>query len=162
VYRRIPAVMSHPLTYTLSFMMPDFTFRSVFLDATPRTFGPAGDQELHEAVRRFHDTLVRADWRGFLDEMRLKRLDLQRAYPGSPILTDEHFERTFAQRFARGLVVDPIDMNDLRFESCAGGRVAYVTRRDGERPIQALTPEGHGLYHDLWLTYHEGAWRVFR
>jgi hypothetical protein len=162
IYQYIPAVTSQPFSYTLSFHIPDFTFRSAFLDAPPQVFGPEGNRELHEAVLRFYDTLLRADHRAFLWEMRLKRSELQRAYPDSPILTDEYLERIFAKRFGSGLEVEPVRLEDLHFESCAGGRVAFVTRKDGGRPILALTPDGQGMHHDLWLTYHEGAWQIFR
>jgi hypothetical protein len=50
----------------------------------------------------------------------------------------------------------------LHFESRAGVRVAYVTCKDGDRPILAMTPDGMGMDHDLWLTHYEGDWRIFR
>jgi hypothetical protein len=162
IYNYIPAVTSQPFSYTLSFHIPDHTFRSAYLDATPQVFGVEGDRGLHEAVLNFYDTLVRADYRGYLREMRLKSSELRRAYPDSPLFTDEYLDRVFSKRFSQGLEVEPVRIEDLHFESCAGGRVAFVTRKNGERPILALTPDGQGMHHDLWLTHFEGAWQIFR
>jgi hypothetical protein len=144
IYKYIPAVTSQPFSYTLSFRMPDdFTFRSAFLSATPQSFGPEGNRALHEAVLRYYDALLRV-------------------VVGSPLYTDEHLEKVFRKRFSKGLEVRPIRLEDLHFESRAGGRVAYVTCKDGDRPILCVTPDGMGMDHDLWLTHYEGDWQIFR
>ncbi len=160
VYERLPVVFDMPISVTLPLLMPGVTFRSAYLDAPPAHFGPDGTPELREAVRRFHDTLVRADAESYLAETALKREELQRAYPGSPFLGDQYLRERFADRFSQGLRVDPLEK--LVFEPCADGRVAFVTRSDGGKPIVALSPDGGGMDHDLWFTWHRGAWRLFR
>jgi hypothetical protein len=162
IYQFIPAVTSLPFKYTLSFNIPDLPFRSAFLDAEPQSFGPEGNRELHEAVMRFYYALIRSDAKGFLHEMRLKVDELQRAYPGSPMFDYNKLEGTFIKRFEQGLEVETIRLDELVFESCAGGRVAYVTRKDGGRPISAHAPDGAGMIHDLWLTHYQGRWQIFR
>jgi hypothetical protein len=56
---------------------------------------------------------------------------------------------------------EPYQPEAMRFDSHAGGRVAYVTRRDGRRAIDATAEDGRRVSTDLWLTRVAGQWRIF-
>ena len=161
-YDDVPFVMEYPQRYETTFQMPDFKFRSAFLDAPPEPFPDSGNPSQHLAIRKFLETLHKADADAFMDELSLKTQELQRAYPRSPFFDEQHLRSTFRERFSNGLQVRDVEMNELQFESRADGRVAYITRRDGGFPIEVFTPDGQGMQHDLWLTQDNGMWRIFR
>jgi len=162
VYRTLPIVRQFPFVHGSSFTVPDLTFRSVHLDAPCSAFPLSGNEAQQRAVMRLYDTLLRADADAFMDAMALKTAELNRAYDGHPLVNPDKVRGQFRERFSRGLTVKPVSVDELVFESRADGRVAYVTRKDGGQPIDVETPTGEWMAHDLWLTFHNGDWRVFR
>jgi hypothetical protein len=138
-----------------------------FVRARPAVFGPEGLPEQHEAVRRIHEAFRSRDAGAFLDLNALKLAERQSADPGNEYLDTTRQRAKIAQVFQREWDVAPLDMNDLVFESQAGGRVAYVTRKGYGKALMAAcrtNDEASTLTwdSDLWLTQVDGAWKVFR
>ncbi len=123
-----------PWAHAVRFTIPEEHPRA-FYEGRPAERIPAeGTPDLRGAVRRIHDALSARNARAFVGEFQLKLEEQRRFYGDSPELDKEGLVGAYERRFADALAVEPIGDEDLTFEARAGGRVAYVTRRDG-RPV---------------------------
>jgi hypothetical protein len=138
-----------------------------FVRAPRATFGPEGTASQRESVRRVHEAFRARDVPAFLDANALKlaersRSDADDGHNGVP-----RMRAKLAEMLQREWDVRPLDMDELSFESQAGGRVAYVTRKDGGKALQATcltnNPGSTITWEtDLWLTQVDSEWQVFR
>lgn len=158
----VPEARALPFTITARFTARGTSYRPAYLDAPPSHFWPEGTPEQHEVVRDFHAVMARGDTSGFVEAVGLKSEEYLRAYGGDPTCGKEAAREEAAEAFAKGVEVRPLRMDDLVFEQRADGRVAYVTRRDGGKAVEAVAGDGQRFATDLWLTRHNGAWRIFR
>ncbi|MFT3764722.1 MAG: nuclear transport factor 2 family protein [Minicystis sp.] len=151
-----------PFVFTAPFRAGGVSYKPAYLNAPRSNFGPEGTHELRQAVRDFHDAVSRGDTDAFLRLMELKSSEGMRAYEGASAFSMGAASQEIGAYFAKGPQVRPLDMRDLVFESRLDGRVAYVTRADWGPAIEAATPDGQRFLADLWLTRHDGEWKIFR
>lgn len=151
-----------PFTDTRRFRVDDIAGQPPYWDSERASFGPEGTPELHSAVKSFHGAIARADTGAVMDAIDLKLQDLRRCYGEDPLITAPGARARFEEPFSQGMETDVLEPEALRYESCAGGRVAYVTREDGGFAIQGTSKNGDRFMSDLWLTRRAGQWRIFR
>jgi hypothetical protein len=156
-----------PFLHTSRFVVDDRLPLPPYWDAPPARFGLEGLPGQHAAVREVHRSFVDGDVEGFFDANRLKLEERQRAYPDTGDFAAGTQREKLAGYFGRAWDVRPLgerDLDELVFESRAGGRVAYVTRADGGRAIEAIAADdpSETFAADLFLTQRDGRWRVFR
>jgi len=156
-----------PFIHTSRFVVDDRLALPVYWDSPPARFGLEGLPGQHEAVREVYRSFVHSDVDAFFDANRLKLEERQRAYPDTGDFAAGTQREKLAGYFGQEWDVRPIDQIDLKelvFESRAGGRVAYVTRADGGRAIEAIAANdpSETFAADLFLTQRDGRWRVFR
>ena len=156
-----------PFLHTTRFLVDDRLALPPYWDSPPARFGLEGLPGQREAVREVHRSFVHSDVDAFFDANRLKLEERQKAYPDTADFDAGVQRQKLAGYFGREWHVRPIDQgeaSDLVFESRAGGRVAYVTRADGGRAIEAIaaTDPSETFAADLFLTQRDGRWRVFR
>ncbi|MCK6588118.1 MAG: hypothetical protein L6Q76_11080 [Polyangiaceae bacterium] len=156
-----PSIQSLPYVHHARFELTEITARPAFFAAPPADFGPDGTPELREAVQRFHGAILRGDVDAMVEEARLKIAEHRRIYPNEDELSEASSRAELAAFFASPAKVRPIAWDNVVFRRCSGGRVAFVTRRDGRPLIEAVNARGHTMRRDLWLTTYEGRWSVF-
>jgi hypothetical protein len=153
-----------PFASITRFVADERLVRPAYWDVPPAEFPLEGTPDQHAAVVEIYLAFARRDVDAFMAANALKLSERQRANPDSSEFAGVTQRKALAGYFNREWVVRPTNAEDLSFESRAGGRVAHVTRRDGGRVIQAVAAddpsETFGV--DLFLTRHQGRWRVFR
>lgn len=153
-----------PYLHVSRFRVDDRNPRPVYLDSPPADFGPEGTPEQHEAVRRVYRAFQSGDADAFLSEHALKLSERQRAYPDNNAFALANQRIEVAGHFNHTWQVRPTEMKELYFDRRADGRVAHVTRIGDGYALEARSddPEDNYFATDLFLTQHDGAWRVFR
>jgi hypothetical protein len=151
-----------PFRHDMPFEVHGVSFTPAYVNAPKADFDHRGTPELREAVRQYHETIAKGDIDGFMAQNTLKIEECDRAYEGHPAFAPGFLRQPMAERFQAGVEARPLDFDELQFESFAGGRVAYVTRRDGGHALAAASENGDMMTTDLWLTQQGGLWRVFR
>lgn len=153
-----------PFAHASRFVADELLARPVYWDVAPVDFPLEGTPDLHLAVMEYSHALARRDVDAFLEANALKLAERQRANPGHSEL-DRGVQRQKLQGYlGRDWQLRPARMEELVFERRAGGRVAYVTRKDGGHAVEAFAADdpSETFAVDLFLTRHEGRWRVFR
>lgn len=140
----------------------------VWLKAPRARFGPEGTPELREAARKVHEAFARRDVDAYFEAHATRLREWQRAYPESRAYDPELQRSSLAASLRQDWEMAPFDPDALLFESQADGRVAFVTRADGGKALQATSaaPGVAGsrktMEADLYFTQVDGVWRVFR
>ena len=150
-----------PMVHTAHFDITEDFERPAFLNAPKSDFGPEGNPELREAVRKFHDAVDRCDLDSYCESLDLKSEELLRSYNNHSDFTIDGARQEAAGFFQQNPRTRPLDFDELVFESCRGGQVAYVRRVDGGKAIESVGAETE-LSTDLWLTRHRAEWKIFR
>ncbi|MBI4955257.1 MAG: hypothetical protein HY908_24755 [Myxococcales bacterium] len=163
----LPARERHlPLRYSTTFEPEGELFLPAYLDAPPQEFDRQGTPELREAVRAVHAAIAGKDVGEYTRRLELKVDEHRRAYAHWDDLHDALATDELAGFFGEELLVRPLELDRLCFDARAGGRVAHVTHLDGGYVIEAVSiTKGEldkRIRTDLTLTWHAGAWRVFR
>ncbi|MEP7121894.1 MAG: hypothetical protein ABJE95_13320 [Byssovorax sp.] len=158
---------SLPLVHSSRFLADDRLPHPVYWDSPPARFDLRGTPEQHEAVREVYRAFQQGDADRFLEINRFKLEERQRFYPDTPELSTGFQRQDLRADLSREWHVRPLDqinLEELVFESRAGGRVAYVTRADGGSAIEAVAADDprSTFATDLFLTLRDGRWRVFR
>lgn len=138
------------------------------LEAPPPTWATAarrddisclGNDELHDAVRRFYDAIVKGDRAVMAAMSEPLFADDERAYPGEA-------SRSRAKRLAEmdeviGLAPRylPLEPDQLHFDPRADGRVVHVSRLD-RRPVLVGQTEEETFATDLLLVGTSHGWQV--
>jgi hypothetical protein len=158
-----------PIVHARHFEPPFEARAPIWGDAATDYFPPEGTPELHAPVKELHAAYARADVDAFMGSTALK-MDLHRRYYGAMPETDAAAARAhIAGQLAEPWDVRPLELAELVFERRCGGRVAYVTRRDGGHALLAThkADPGQAWTANLYLTRpakpgggHEG-WRIF-
>ncbi len=156
----LPPVL--PFVISFPFRTTGLSYQPAYLRAPPASFGREGTPELRQAVTDFHGAVARNDADAFARLVELKSVEGQAAYEGSPSYAIGDARREAAEYFSEHALARPLDFDELVFEPRAEGRVAYVTRVDWGPAVEARTRKGRGFGTDLWLTRHDGAWKIFR
>lgn len=153
-----------PFAHTSTFTVDNRIPKPVYLDAPPSDFPLEGTPAQHAVVREVLDALSRRDIDGFMALHTLKLEERQKANPGHGELAAHVQKKALAGWLQKPWIVRPTPMDELAFESRCGGRVAVVTRPLGGRAVEAVNSEdpSETFSVDLYLTRHEGRWRVFR
>lgn len=153
-----------PFSHTTRFAADERLGRPIYWDKPPVDFPLEGTEALHAAVTEFLQALQKSDVDAFMDVNSLKLAERQRANPGHTELDAGLQKQKLVAYLSKKWLVRPTSMDELVFENRAGGRVAYVTRADGGRAIEAVAADdpSETFAVDLFLTRHEGRWRVFR
>jgi hypothetical protein len=153
-----------PFAHTSRFVVDERLGRPVYWDKPPVDFPLEGNPALHAAVTEFISALQKSDVDAFMDVNSLKLAERQRANHDRPELATGDQKKKLVAYFSKKWLMRPTSMDDLVFENRAGGRVAYVTRKDGGRAVEAVAADDptETFAVDLFLTRHEGRWRVFR
>ena len=136
----------------------------VFESAPEDSFGCDGTPELQQAVTRVFDLLENRDWDGFLDELELKFTHAQGVYPGEVKHTYAYKRKLFHEEmFPYVPVPERLSMADLHFQPLRGGRVAYVTKKDGGYAMNARCEKDPKTFirTDFLFVKHQDRWRVF-
>ena len=151
-----------PFIHHAEFEVEEPLRRPVWMDAPVSVFGPEGTPELREAVKDLHATWSSGDVPRILDAIQLKVDEFHSTYPEDSTFTRESTASQIAAFFTLPTRPRPHQPEALRYDACANGRVAYVTRKDRGYPIHIEATETKRMRTDLWLTRHEGRWRLFR
>lgn len=153
-----------PFAHASRFLADERLLRPIYWDVAPVDFPIEGTPDQHLSVLEYSTALAKGDIDAFLDANALKLAERQRANPGHSELERGTQRKKLAGYLAHDWQVRPVRMEELAFESRAGGRVAYVTRKDGGRAVEAIAADDptETFAVDLFLTRHEGRWRVFR
>jgi len=152
-----------PFVLSSRFVVDERLGRPAYWDAPPTQFPLEGTPEQHLAVQEIYRAFRQRDVEAFFDANALKLAERQRAYGGSDFDSSAQ-KKKLAGYFGRAWALRSSDLGDLTFESRAGGRVAFVTRKDGGRAVEAVAVDdpSETFAADLFLTRHDGRWRVFR
>ena len=142
--------------------LPDHPYSPSYPSARPQDFDVRGTPALHAAVAAFHAAMSRGDTDAVVSMMGPKFSDLERAYGGNPEMSADAGRREFAGQFSRGVTTTPLEPDRLVFQSCVDGRVAYVTRDDGQPPFEITSASGDRWRQDLVLTPADGTWKILR
>lgn len=151
-----------PFAMSAPFRASGLSYRPAYLRAPPAKFGPEGTHELRQAVRDYHGAVSRNDVDSFVRQVELKSSELLAAYEGDSSFSLAAAREGIREYFSGNPMARPLDLDELVFEPRAEGRVAYVTRADWGPAIEATASDGRRFAADLWLTRHEGAWKIFR
>ena len=156
-----------PFIHDTRFLVDTSLALPPYWDSPPARFGLEGLPGQHQAVREVHRSFVDSDVDAFFEAHRLKLEERQRAYPATAEFDAGIQRKKLAGYFGRPWDVRPLsegNLDELVFESRAGGRVAYVTRADGGRAVEAIAADNprETFAADLFLTQRDGRWRVFR
>jgi hypothetical protein len=160
----VPIEERTPLVWETTFSPLGDMFSPTHLAATPQTFGPEGTPAMRDLVRRAHEALERHDADGYAHLFELKLEETARAYPGWDGSDRSQNLNELVALMAREFDLRPLDLAEVRFESCRGGRVAYVCRPDGQFLLEAVFRDEAmaRLRTDLYLAHLGGEWRIFR
>lgn len=158
-----------PIVHTRSFAPDVDSPKPVWWDAPLGHFPLEGTPEQHEAVRMLHDAYARGDADGFLAATDLKMQLHQRYYGPIPETSPPAARARVESQLREPWDVRPLNVKELAFERHAGGRVAYVTRRDGGPALQALhkTDPTQAWMANLYLTRpalpngEPGPWQIY-
>ncbi len=168
IYAEVPfEERTLPFVHSSRFLVDDRLPHPIYRDSPPLRFDLQGLPEQRDAVRDFYRTFQERDVDAFLELNRYKIGERQRFYPDNPAYSVAAQRAQLVQDFGHEWHVRPLDqvnLEELMFESRAGGRVAYVTRADGGCAIEAVAADdSRGAFaNDLFLTLRDGRWRVFR
>ncbi len=110
----------------------------------------------------FHGAVARNDADAFVRLVDLKSAEAMAAYEGDASFSLADARQGAVEYFSGHALARPLDFDEIVFEPRADGRVAYVSRVDWGPAVEASTSEGRGFATDLWLTRHDGAWKIFR
>jgi hypothetical protein len=93
----------------------------------------------------------------------VKTAEHRKFYGLVPEMTEEYARGHCTQMLRQPWEVDPYDPKELVFERHQQGRVAYVTRKNGDYALQARhkTNPNMAWKANPYLTRTEGRWRVF-
>lgn len=153
-----------PFSHTTRFAVDERIVRPIYWDKPPVDFPLEGNPALHAAVAEYVAALQKADVDAFMEVNSLKLAERQRANGDRPELAAGEQRKKLVAYLSKTWIVRPTSMEELVFENRAGGRVAYVTRADGGRAVEAVAADDptETFAVDLFLTRHDGRWRVFR
>lgn len=153
-----------PFVHVSRFVVDERLVHPVYWDAPKAEFPLEGTPDQHLAVHEYLQAFRKSDVDAFMDANALKLSERQRANPDHSEFERGAQRKKLAGYFEREWLVRPTNVEDLAFESRAGGRVAYVTRRAGGRAVEAIAADdpSETFAVDLFLTRHQGRWRVFR
>jgi len=158
-----PEEQALPVTHQTIFRFDEISPRPIWMDAPEADFPPEGNAEQRAVVAALHDAKSRGDLDDFIKLTEIKRTALERFYGPNPEETEAALRATYAPILSEPWEVDPLDFNQLMFERRAGGRVAYVTRKDGGPALFAKhkTDPERTWEPTLYLTQVNGKWRIF-
>jgi hypothetical protein len=157
-----PALRRLPYRHLSRFDLgPDIT-APIYLGARPADVGCEGTPDLFSAVAAVHEALASRDVDRFLELVSLKMSEYARAYEGMGDASVGNQQAATREFFAARPVIGPLDPTSLHFEARARGKVAVVTGVDDGCAITATTERDPNavLRANLWLTQHDGGWRV--
>ncbi len=131
----------------------------VYLAAPEAMFPNEGTPDQVRAVKDFYDGFASKDGGAFLDAMRVRMAEYDRAYGENPKLRQDS-----VTALQEPWVMDPWNPEDLRFERWLDGRVAFVRRLSGKPAVHAVHRDEpfRQWGADLFITQVGGHWRVFR
>jgi len=151
-----------PFVISVPFRTTGLSYQPAYLRAPRSSFGREGTHELRQAVTDFHGAMARNDADAFVRLVELKSAEFLAAYEGHSSFSLGDARRGVQEYFAENALARPLDLDEIVFEPRAEGRVAYVTRVDWGPAVEATTSQGRRFATDLWLTRHEGAWKIYR
>jgi hypothetical protein len=130
----------------------------VWRKGTPEEFPPEGTPPQHDAVRELYDSFATRDAARFEAAMELKAGEFDRFYGPQPLAKAEAMQRINAP-----WMMEPFEVEDLRFDRYANGRVAFVRRASGKPAVRAVHRDEPylGWGSDFYMTRVDGQWRVF-
>jgi hypothetical protein len=126
-----------PFRHEIELDIPETHPPPVYAGSPREEIPPTGTPAQREAVARLHDALVRQDARAFVDQNALKLAENKRFFGATASNDEAAIRSAYEARFAKKLVVAPLDEGLLRFEPRSEGRVCYVTRTDGLPVLRA-------------------------
>lgn len=162
----LPSDRRVPFRFEARFTPPGDLFSPAFLEASAEDVPCEGTPELRAALQRFHDAIMARDLDGFCSGLALKAKEHERAYPDWKDSTAEAMRADMAGFFHEDLRMKPLDVNDVHFESRAGGRLVHATHLGGGPLIDIIsmdkTPEGESarVSMDLTFTRLHGEWKI--
>jgi hypothetical protein len=156
-----------PFVHVSRFLADERLPHPIYWDSPPTKFDLRGLPGQHEAVREVYRSFLAGDADAFIELNHFKLEERQRFYPDTPELSTAFQREALARDFSHDWHVRPLDQENLEelvFESRAGGRVCSVTRLDGGSAIEAVAKDDSrsAFATDLFLTLRDGRWRVFR
>jgi hypothetical protein len=137
----LPRDQRLPFRWETRFVPPPIDFVPSFLAAPPSPVPCEGTLELLDALRRMHAAVEARDVEGFCREMTFKAAEMERAYPGWPGGSAHEMRKGVAGFFQMDLAVRPLELDDVHFESRAGGRLAHARRTSGGFVIEAISKD---------------------
>lgn len=155
-----------PRAFSRSFIADGFTFEPAFRRSSPAKFGCEGTPEQRELVRRVQEAVEWGQTDALMELLALGHEEIYVSHNRTAGNKPDTQRPEFATFFAMKRRTRPLDMADLHFDSRAGGRVAFVTRADGDPAIESITAEpdpGGGVLQiamDLRMTMVDGQWRL--
>jgi hypothetical protein len=147
-------------TFTAEGVIP----KPIWADSSPGPVPERGSPELLKTVFGLHQAFAKRDGDALLELGSLKIEDLQRYFGKLPSTDVASLRKENEEMFKEPWDVMPFRPEDLRFRSCAMGRVAYATSVDGGPALLARHKTDPG---QVWavrpLLLRQGAdWRIFR
>jgi len=164
--KHLPIDARTPFRWETRFTPPGDLFTPIHLSSMPEEIPCEGTDELREAVLRFHRAVESRDLDAFCEGLDLKANEYSRAYPGWPDSTAADMRADMVGFFKENLMIRPLDIDHVHFESRAGGRLAHATHLCGGYLIDAVsldpTPDGEQsrVCMDLTFTRHNGEWKI--
>jgi hypothetical protein len=156
-----------PQVFERTFVVDDITHVPCFRRADKVDFGCDGLPEQIDVIMQLQRALEMRNTTGWLDLMGLCHRELFEANHGNPGDDPATQREPIEEMFSIPHQVRPLDPKELHFERRDQGRIAIVTRLDGEPPIDAVSdgPDAYGfttrLAPDIRLTRLDGRWQLF-
>lgn len=154
---------SLPASHQAAFDFPLDAPKPIWFDAPVTDFPPEGTPEQRAAIFELWDAKRRGDVDDFIRATEMKARNLELFYGPNPDHTPGKMRGEYGAILAEPWDLRPLDFEELIFERRGGGRVAYVTRKDGGPTLFAQHKEDPDRTWEptLYLTMVEGRWRIF-
>jgi len=154
-----------PCSWTATFKPEGYIPEPIWADSAPGPVPEQGTPELLKAVFDLHIAFEKKDVDALVAVAALKLQDQQRYFGPLETNIPSEVKKEHVEMLAQPWDLMPFEPAKLRFRSCQGGRVAYVTHEDGGPPLRAkhqFDPLQRWAAKPLLMRQGSDDWRIYR